>query len=191
MKRGRLSRHAIERDGIEFANVEWSRKNRKAGRPFIEHQLEIVDFFVGLQCAPRARADVQLIHPGELVAAFPDRRVAARNPFTLRVKLSHWGVTREVGIVPDFAFGLTLQDGSRRHFTVEIDRGTMPVVRSDTFRQTSFEEKMRAYLTAHAAKQHERQFGWKTFRVLTVTTDHHRVESMMEALRKQTGAAVA
>ena len=59
----------------------------------------------------------------------------------------------------------------------------MPVVRSDTFRQTSFEEKMRAYLTAHAAKQHERQFGWKTFRVLTVTTDRHRMQSMMEALR--------
>jgi hypothetical protein len=33
---------------------------------------------------------------------------------------------------------------------VEIDRGTMPVVRSHTFRQTSFEEKMRAYLTSGA-----------------------------------------
>src|SRR6185437_12437056 len=33
----------IERDGIDFANVEWSRKNRKAGRPFIDHQLEIMD----------------------------------------------------------------------------------------------------------------------------------------------------
>ena len=43
---------------------------------------------------------------------------------------------------------------------------------------------MRAYLTAYAGKQHERQFGWKTFRVLTVTTDHHRMQSMMEALRK-------
>jgi hypothetical protein len=36
-------------------------------------------------------------------------------------------------------------------------RGSMPVVR-----QTGFEEKMRAYLTAHAAKQ---------IRVLTITTD--------------------
>jgi hypothetical protein len=179
----RGARLLIEHDGIAFANVEWSRKNRKAGRPFIAHQLEIADFFVRLQCAARARADVQLVHLAELVAAFPDQRVTARNPFTPRVKLSHWGVTREVGIVPDFAFGLTLQGGSRRHFTVEIDRGTMPVVRSDTFRQTSFEEKMRAYLTAHAAKQHERQFGWKTFRVLTVTTDHHRIQSMIEALR--------
>ena len=42
---------------------------------------------------------------------------------------------------------------------------------------------MRAYLTAHAGKQHEKHFGWKTFRVLTVTTDQHRMQSMMEALR--------
>ena len=34
----RGARLLIQRDGVEFANVEWSRKNRKAGRPFIEHQ---------------------------------------------------------------------------------------------------------------------------------------------------------
>ena len=66
---------------------------------------------------------------------------------------------------------------------VEIDRGTMPIARCD-FLQTSFERKMRAYLTAHATKQHEKHFGWKTFRVLTVTTDEHRMQSMMEALRR-------
>lgn len=42
---------------------------------------------------------------------------------------------------------------------------------------------MRAYLTAHAGKQHERQFGWKNFRVFTITTDPYRTRSMMEALR--------
>jgi hypothetical protein len=66
---------------------------------------------------------------------------------------------------------------------VEIDRGTMPIVRAD-FGQTSFERKMRAYLTAHASRQHEKQFGWKTFRVLTVTTDEHRRQSMIDALRR-------
>jgi hypothetical protein len=86
--------------------------------------------------------------------------------------------------VPDLVFGLRIADGSRHNFMVEIDRGTMPVVRSDILRQTSFEEKMRGYLTAHAAKQHGRQFGWKTFRVLTITTDDRRARSMTEALRQ-------
>jgi hypothetical protein len=64
----------------------------------------------------------------------------------------------------------------------EIDRGTMPIVRAN-LKQTSFERKMRAYLSAEAARQHETHFGWKTFRVLTVTTDRHRAKSMIDALR--------
>jgi hypothetical protein len=179
----RGARLLIERDGIDFANVEWTRKNRSAGRPFIEHQLEVVDFFVALQCAVSRRRDVLLIHPDEIVASFPDQSFAERNPFALRVKILHQGVAHEVGVLPDLAFGLKFADGSRRCFMVEIDRGTMPIARSD-IRQTSLERKMRAYLAAHATKQHERQFGWKTFRVLTVTTDEHRLSSILEELQK-------
>ena len=43
---------------------------------------------------------------------------------------------------------------------------------------------MRAYLTAQAAKLHERHFGRKTFRVPSVNTDHYRMQSMQEALRQ-------
>ena len=31
---------------------------------------------------------------------------------------------------------------------------------------------------------HERQLGWKNFRVLIVTTDHHRMSSMIDASRQ-------
>jgi DNA-binding Lrp family transcriptional regulator len=178
----RGARLLIQRDGVDFANVEWSRKNREAGRPFIEHQLEIVDFYMALQRATQARPGIRLIHPAEMVATFPDQTFSERNPFALRVNIPHKGTMHEIAVVPDLVFGLMFPDGSRHSFMVEIDRGTMPVVRSD-IRQTSFERKMRAYLTAHAGKQHERHFGWKAFRVLTVTTDHHRAQSMKEALR--------
>ena len=184
----RGARLLIQRDGIDFANVEWSRKNREVGRPFIEHQLEIVDFYVALQRATARHADLRLIHPDEIVASFPDQRFSERNPFALRVRLSHQGAVQEVAVIPDLVFGLRFTDGSRRCFVVEIDRGTMPIARSD-IRQTSLERKMRAYLTAYAAKQHERQFGWKTFRVLIVTTDEYRVRSSMEELRKLRVAA--
>ena len=178
----RGARLLIDRDGVDFANVEWSRKNREAGRPYIEHQLEVMDFYVALQVATRSRKDLRLIHPDEIVAALPDQTFSERNPFALRVKISHRGTVHDIGLVPDLVFGLMFPDGSRRCFIVEIDRGTMPVARTDIV-QTSFERKMRAYLTAHAAKQHERHFGWKTFRVLTVTTDEHRTRSMLETLR--------
>lgn len=179
----RGARLIAERDGNGLAHLEWSRKNREAGRPFIEHQLEIIDFRVALQRAADARGDIEIIHTDELVAAMPDATRNVRDPFAMQVRVSAEGIVRDIGLVPDFAFGLRFSDGSRRCFLVEIDRGTMPIVRSN-FSQTSIQRKMRAYLTAHATRLHERQFGWKAFRVLTVTTDPARVRSMIDAARR-------
>src|ERR671927_11052 len=58
-----------EWDGAEFRNPEWSRKNREAGRPFIEHQIAIVDFEVGMQRAVRAHGDIKLITAADMIAA--------------------------------------------------------------------------------------------------------------------------
>jgi DNA-binding Lrp family transcriptional regulator len=171
----------LKQHGIVFANLEWSRKNHEAGRPFIEHQLEIMDFYVALQTAMRARNDARVIHSDEMIATLPDRSFAAR--LLLRVKLRDQGAVHEIGVVPDLVFGIRLASGAQYNFIVEIDRGTMPIVRSD-IRQTSFARKMHAYLAAHAARMHERHFGWKTFRVLTVTTDDNRMRTMMDALRR-------
>lgn len=169
-----------DQDGMSFRNMEWSRKNREAGRPFIEHQLEIVNFEVALIRAADARSDIQLRLPRDLIAETYGRH-APQRPFALRANVSHRGIRMECTAVPDFVFSL-LPDRSRHNFTVEIDRGTMPVTRSDP-KKTSFEKKMRAYLGAHATKQHIRQFGWQSFRVLTVTTDVDRMRSMQDALR--------
>ena len=182
----RGARLLTERDGASFANPEWSRKNREAGRPFIEHQIEIAEFQVALHRAVRDREDVQLLYPDDILAAAPAETRAARNPFLLRAKLSHQGWTREIGVVPDLVFGLQFADGTRRCFMVEIDRGTMPITRSD-INQTSFERKMRVYATAHAAGQHQRQLNWKTFRLLTITSDDRRMNSMLECAKSLRG----
>src|SRR3954465_8410439 len=70
-----------EWDGAEFRNPEWSRKNREAGRPFIEHQIEIVEFEVGVQRAVRARSGVKLITAEDMIAAAPGQ-LTATNPFS-------------------------------------------------------------------------------------------------------------
>jgi hypothetical protein len=172
-----------ERDGIVFANREVSRKNREAGRPFIEHQIEIVNFQVALQRAVQERPELHLIDPVEMEQiASRKARTRSRSPFALRTKLSDQGKVREASVIPDLVFGLDLANGERRNFMVEIDRGTMPIHRSDA-RQTSFERKMRVYLAAHAARQHERQFGWKNFRVLAVTNASSRISAMLLAWR--------
>jgi hypothetical protein len=177
----RGARLLCERNGLCCGTGEWSRKNREAGRPFIEHQIEIVNFQVALQRSVAQRSDVRLLQMKDMIAGSRQPSQASRDPFALRAKLAHRGVVREISVVPDVVFGLELPGGSHRYFMVEIDRGTMPITRS-RFDQTSFEKKMRGYLAAHAAKQHERQFGWKNFRVLTVTTGQGRMQSMKDAL---------
>ncbi len=177
----RGARLLCEREGLCCGTGEWNRKNREAGRPFIEHQIEIVNFRVALQRAVAQRSDVRIIQMEDMVPALRQPMRSSRAPFALRAKLSQRGKVREVSVVPDLVFGLQLANGKRRNFTVEIDRGTMPICRSDPD-QTSFEQKMRVYLAAHAAQQHQRQFGWKNFRVLTITTDRQRMRSMKEAL---------
>src|SRR3954451_23755935 len=76
-----------EWDGAEFRNPEWSRKNREAGRPFIEHQIEIVEFEVGVQRAVRTSSDLKLITADNMIAAVPHRLPVA-HPFSLHAKLS-------------------------------------------------------------------------------------------------------
>src|SRR5262249_52199742 len=119
----------------------------------------------------------------ELIAEFPEKTRAMRNPLSMRTTISKDNTSHEIGIVPDLIFGIGFPDGSRRCFMVEIDRGTMPICRSD-ITQSSFERKMRGYLAAHAAGQHETQFGWKAFRVLTVTKDSNRQNSIIESLQE-------
>jgi hypothetical protein len=123
------------------------------------------------------------IESNELVSAFPNQTRDKKHPLLLRATVSHEGRTQEIGIVPDLVFRVGFRDGTRRCFAVEIDRGTMPISRSN-MSLSSFERKMRGYLSAYATKQHELQFGWKAFRVLTVTTNQHRLGSMVDALRQ-------
>jgi hypothetical protein len=111
-----------QRDGPASPSRDWDRRNREAGRPFIDHQLEMTDFYASLQKATHGRTDVRLIHPDELIAAFPEHTRNARNPLSLRVALPDRGTEHEIGLIPDFAFGLRFTDGSRRCFLVEIDR---------------------------------------------------------------------
>ncbi|WP_370123856.1 replication-relaxation family protein [Bradyrhizobium sp. USDA 329] len=85
---GDFGAQLLTEGGAEFANCEWSRKNREAGRPFIEHQLEIVEFHIALERSTRGRSDVRLIHPEEIIASPPERTRKKRNPFTLRATIS-------------------------------------------------------------------------------------------------------
>src|SRR5918912_252897 len=117
-----------QRGDLPSATVAWSRKNRKVQRPFIDHQVEIVDFQVALQRALSARADVRLFFEGEGSAAASRRQEQEARPHALSARLSQNGIVRNMSVVPDLVFTLHFADGTRRNYA---DSGTVGIVEVD------------------------------------------------------------
>ena len=65
---------------------------------------------------------------------------------------------------------------------LEVDRGTMPVVRSNP-NQTSYIRKLLAYSHTHGQDLLYEHYGIERFRVLTPTTSRERIRTMIDAYR--------
>lgn len=179
-----------ERHGRPRRRIDWTDKNRSAGRIFIEHTLMIANLMIALDLAVRRRDDVRLIGSGEILANVAGTgskaRFAPRNPWMLAARCNSNGKTREARIIPDKVFGLEFSKAGRRnYFFVEADRGTMPIVRAHP-RQTSFAHKLSTYLAIQDGNVHRDRLGLANFRVLTVTTSPARIASMIDALAQIT-----
>ena len=177
----------IEQDGYGKADIDWTRKNREVTHRFIQHTLAIADVRVGLVRAVRSRSGLELLEPQQLLAAMPATTQTMRNPWAWRANVQHNNASKEVGLVPDYAFGIVFPDGKRRCCLVECDRGTMPIDRSN-LEQTSMLKKFLGYTAGKRAKLHQRQFDWKAFRVLIITNTPERVANLLTAVRERVHA---
>lgn len=173
----------IERDGLESADIDWARKNDAARRTFIMHTLAIADVRVALKRAVRFRPGFQILEPEQLLEMAPEVTRRRERPWTWHTKLHHNDATIELGVTPDYAFGIQYPDGRFRAFLVECDRGTMPVDRANLL-QTSLKRKFLAYSAAKRAGLHERYFGWKAFRVLVITSSELRADNSLKSIRE-------
>jgi len=171
------------RDGFRTANIDWTQKNKETGREFILHTLAVSDFRVALAVGSRAHNGITLQHRDQLLATLPDPTRSSCNPWAWRVRVHHAGAFQDVGLSPDYTFALFLRDGRRRPYIVECDRGTMPVERT-SLNQTSMLRKFLAYEAGRLQSLHERQFGWKNFRVLIVTESHERANNMRDLVAR-------
>ena len=168
--------------------LNWADKNRKAGSVFIAHTVAIGDFMAKMEVACRSRNDVDLLEADAVLANAPPKTRAAREPLRWVAKLPDGSAFKTASVIPDGLFGLSFTDGTASYFMLEIDRGTMPVVRKGTNR-TSFARKLKTYYEGWKQKRHEEQLGIRQFRVLTVTTSPVRVQTMVEAVKAMTGGA--
>jgi hypothetical protein len=178
-----------EIDGAEPAKVDWTDKNRDAGRPFIDHTLLVAEVMIAFEMAARARPDIILLEPHDILARAPEATQRADNPWKWRATVPHDGQFVSVAHVPDKVFGLDFTAERKRvYFFLEADRATMPVKRSN-IRQTSVASKLLAYYHGYRAGHHTARFGIGNFRVLTVTTTQQRLATMLQVGKDLTGGA--
>jgi hypothetical protein len=165
----------LRRMGVKIPHVSWGEKNRAVGRIFLEHALLMSDVMVALELACRKRGSIRILYEDDLPVSMK------RRPFQWRVRIDGG---QKLGVVPDRMFALEMikPDGAKelRHYFLEADRGTMPVIRKSLAR-TSMLRKLLAYEATWSQKLHRTRFGFDRIRVLTVTSVPGRVESLVKA----------
>src|ERR1041385_2356654 len=162
--------------------LDWNAKNRSVRRIFLEHALLVSDIMVRIELACRQNGHIRLI-PGKDLS-LPHTISKQRQPFKWKVSVRN-GV--RLGIVPDGVFALEYPGPAdtreRAFFFLEADRGTMPVIRRK-LSQTSIYRKLLAYKSTWSQSIHRRRFGFHRFRVITVTSNVTRLNSIQNACSK-------
>ncbi len=141
--------------------ITWTRKTNATVTPQISHTLAIAETMVPLEVACRKRDDVDYSDPED---------IAEGNDIRWRVNVPGAQHDEIVGVVPDHAFMLHLRAQQKtRHLFLEVDLGSMPVVRTQ-MKRSSLYKKILAYSQTYKQGILKARFGIETFRVLIVTT---------------------
>jgi hypothetical protein len=75
----------------------------------------------------------------------------------------------------------------RINFSLELDRGTMDIKSRQLVGKSSFRRKLIGYYQLWQEGLHASRWGFKAFRVLTVTPSEKRIENMLAAQREIVG----
>jgi len=157
---GRMAIPVLVGEGFTSVDFLEQRLRTSELKPlFLNHEMMIVDVHVALTLASSATRLTSWREGRELYD-------------TVRV-VDHKG-SAELPIRPDAFFTLLdsrRPDGSNRaHYALEADRSTST--------QTRFQDKIRAYWAYIEQARHEKKFGIKGFRILTVTLTDARARNL-------------
>ena len=166
--------------------TDWTEKNKRAGAIFIEHTLAVADFLSGLEVACNARKDVELLREPDVLSLASEETKSAREPLRWAVDTVRLGRHQRYSVVPDGLFGLEFADDTAAYFMLEVDRGTIPITRSDRAWRKSIAYKLTTYWEGWKAGRHVEQFGVKQMRVIMLTSSEDRMNNMLGAVDELT-----
>ena len=164
-------------------HLQWTLKNARATAVFILHTLETAEALIRFEAAAAAR-NLRLIDHAALLPYLPDETQKFDDPFRLRVTTRIEGRPVPLNVIPDRVFSLVMPEDRRLNFALEVDRGTMSVAAKKLTSKSSFARKVHSYLAAWQQKRHLEQWGFASFRVLTIAPSEKRIQSMLTVQRK-------
>lgn len=167
------------------AGVQWTLKNSRATAVFILHTLETAEAMLRVEAAARQRG-LTLIDHEALRPLLPFETQALDDPFRLRVTTHIEGRPVALNAVPDRVFSLVLPEERRLNFALEVDRGTMSVRAKKLTGKSSFARKVHSYHAAWLQRRHREQWGFTSFRVLTIAPSENRIRGMLTVQRRIT-----
>src|ERR1043166_8047600 len=160
-------------------SIDWTEKTKRAGAVCVDHTLAVADFMVRVELACRHTHRAEIIREGEIIAGAPAATQTSREPLRWVVDRSTNGRKQTWSVVPDALFGLRFPDETGTFVLLEIDRGTIPLLRN-TESHRSIRRKLETYIEGWRAGRHLQQFGLKNLRVLVVTSSDARMQHMLD-----------
>jgi hypothetical protein len=163
--------------------LRWDTKNGRLSRMYLSHALAVAEVMVGFEVACRKLPGARLISAEEILELAPKARRPKRLPIRWSVEAKVEGRFVRLGIEPDKVFGIRFGEGPGARevfFFLEVDRGTMPVIRKG-LGQTSIRRKLLAYEATWRQGWHQALLGIPDFRVLVVASSAARVSGILAA----------
>lgn len=164
---GEKGAHELSLSG-KYLNFYWAKDHLKVGTLFLGHTLSIGEFRLQITLACRKA--------GITLEEWRGERELKKNYDRVEVKTST-GSTFQQPIIPDGYFVLHTPQG-KRHFVLELDRGTMEGKR--------FKAKVQGYTEYFKSGAYKDRFGTKSLRVLTVTESQRRMKNL-KAISERVG----
>jgi Replication-relaxation len=170
----------------------WLKELRYGAKTLAVHNLTICHVVASIEAAARL-AGLRFITCTEVLARAPKATQNARQPFAIPVSISHQFPNGKVQrsdspIIPDAVFGLQYPNRSFRCFALEIDRGTMPLTRSN-LDETSYLRKLLQYREVISRGGYKQHFGMTStpMLLLTITNNTRHLEGIKALLRDLAG----
>jgi hypothetical protein len=165
------TRHLYDLGEVESLRIH----EKRVGEIYLDHTLLVSEFMSRLEAELPSGVKLEYLDDGESF----QRQVST---CSWTVPIHYRGTPLDIGVIPDRAFRLTTRDDTMI-FCLEVDRGTMPVMRSNPS-QSSFYRKLLAYHETWRSGLHHREMDWRRFRVLTLTSSKERHDHLVSVCRE-------